>query len=284
MKKAKLIEDKYLLDYQYQVLLAQYQRQSAYHSFRPWTAPSAAAAAVAATTIPAKHLPHLPYPVPAAALPYLSQEPPILQNPERVVRLTECERYEQSYQPNVALAPRNGNGLSVSSSQTHRQSIHLPDKKNRVHWWTFSSALQIVPVKSISLSAGKTEPLNRDYEDGNRDAKDHPIPIDVKIKEERPQTPSDESQSHSPEESCITSGGHSIVKLVQKNGDTNGANVPPISPEGQSASSNEITSSTSPVPTAFDKLNDSMNHASNTGETNVTIELKFSLGTANDEL
>lgn len=109
LKKAKLIEDKYLLDYQYQVLLAQYQRQNSYHGFRPWAAPSAAAAA----TIPAKHLPHLPYPVPPS-LPYLSQEPPILQNPERVVRVSECERYEQSYQPNVALVPRNGSSLSVS--------------------------------------------------------------------------------------------------------------------------------------------------------------------------
>lgn len=131
-------------------------------------------------------------------------------------------------------------------------------------------ALQIVPVKSISSSVNKTEAVNRDYENGERDVKDHPMTIDVKIKEERPQTPSDESQTHSPEESCITSGAHSIVKLVQKNGDTNGANVPPISPEGQSASSNEITSSTSPIPAAFDKLNDSIKHASNTGKAYTT--------------
>lgn len=38
-------------------------------------------------------------------LPY-SQEPPLLQNPERVVRHSESERFERSYQPNVALAPR----------------------------------------------------------------------------------------------------------------------------------------------------------------------------------
>lgn len=39
---------------------------------------------------------------------YLSnpQEPPLLQNPERVIRLNECERFERTYQPNVALAPR----------------------------------------------------------------------------------------------------------------------------------------------------------------------------------
>lgn len=87
--------------------------------------------------------------------------------------------------------------------------------------------------------------------------------IDVKIKEERPQTPSDESQAQSPE-SCITA--RNIVKLTHKNGDSSAAIVPPISPEGQSASSNEITSSTSPVPAAFDKLNESLNHATNTGK------------------
>lgn len=52
------------------------------------------------------------------------QEPPLLQNPERVIRLNECERFERSFQPNVALAPRqrlkeannnNNNNASQSS-------------------------------------------------------------------------------------------------------------------------------------------------------------------------
>ncbi|KAF5270623.1 hypothetical protein FQA39_LY01361 [Lamprigera yunnana] len=34
-----------------------------------------------------------------------SADPPILQNPERVVTLCDMKRFEQSYQPNVALAP-----------------------------------------------------------------------------------------------------------------------------------------------------------------------------------
>lgn len=93
------------------------------------------------------------------------------------------------------------------------------------------------------------------------------MPIDVKIKEERPQTPSDESQSRSPE-SCITSGA-SVVKSTQNNVISTATVVPPISPEGQSASSNEITSSTSPVPatsTTFDKHNESTIHSPNTGK------------------
>ncbi|XP_063227886.1 ski oncogene [Bacillus rossius redtenbacheri] len=36
---------------------------------------------------------------------YLSHSPPVLLHPERVVPLSESERFERSYQPNVALAP-----------------------------------------------------------------------------------------------------------------------------------------------------------------------------------
>lgn len=191
---------------QYQLqLLAQY-RSSPYHSFRPWAQlPLAAPSSTSTTGVSSKHLPHLPY----SALPYLSQEPPVLQNPERVVRISECERYEQSYQPNVALAPRNGSKTSLSTA---------------------------VNIKIDTIQSSQ-QPANgeRDYENGDRD---RPLTMDVKIKEERPQTPSDESQSP---ESCTA--------LSTK------ANPPPISPEGQSASSNEITSSTSPVPET--KLNDS---------------------------
>lgn len=41
----------------------------------------------------------------ATALGKYTSEPPVLQNPERVIPLSESERFEQSYQPNVALAP-----------------------------------------------------------------------------------------------------------------------------------------------------------------------------------
>lgn len=175
LKKAKLFEDKFLMDYQYQVLLAQYHRQSAYHGFRPWTSSIGGAS---------KHLPHLPFSV-STALPYLSQEPPILQNPERVVRISECERYEQSYQPNVALAPRNGSKTTTSSG--------------------------------IKIDTGHSE-----FESSERDARDHPLAMDIKIKEERPQTPSEES--HSPE-LCITS--EATVVNTQNNIDSK-PNAPPI--------------------------------------------------------
>ncbi|XP_066595166.1 ski oncogene [Prorops nasuta] len=58
-------------------------------AFRPWSAAGSC-----------KHRDNSPL-VP----PYLSRGPPVLQHPERVVPLSECERFEPHFQPNVALAP-----------------------------------------------------------------------------------------------------------------------------------------------------------------------------------
>jgi hypothetical protein len=127
------------------------------------------------------------------SIPYLptSQEPPVLQNPERVVRHTESERFERSYQPNVALAPRQ----TVLSSK-EREEREPSERSSSV------------------------------------------IKCEIQIKQERPSTPSNESpelRNNSPE--------------TTDNGVTSAA---PISPEGQSGS-NEITSSTSPVPATIPK-------------------------------
>ncbi|KAJ8915055.1 hypothetical protein NQ315_016030 [Exocentrus adspersus] len=60
----------------------------------------------------------------ANALRYAT-DPPVLQNPERVVPLSESERFERSFQPNVALAPptpkkhrygRNGEVVATSTT------------------------------------------------------------------------------------------------------------------------------------------------------------------------
>ncbi|XP_073821817.1 sno oncogene [Musca autumnalis] len=106
-KKTKGLDEAsaaYQLEYQhYQSLMyahcAQQQRMAAagqMSAFRPWPQP--------------KTFMHAAYNAAAVAalstLPYLSQEPPVLQNPERVVRSTDRERFERTYQPNVALAPR----------------------------------------------------------------------------------------------------------------------------------------------------------------------------------
>ncbi|GAB0089374.1 hypothetical protein DMENIID0001_039020 [Sergentomyia squamirostris] len=127
-KKSKLIDDTaYGLDYHsyhpYAQFYAHQLRQQHQHqlsAFRPWT------------PLTPKHLAHLTYSnVPG--LPYLSQEPPILQNPERVVRMSECERFERTFQPNVALAPRRVNGLSKELSPRDRIiTTDIPIKIERV--------------------------------------------------------------------------------------------------------------------------------------------------------
>lgn len=200
-------DNNYLLDYQqYQaMILARYRHP--YHGFRPWAqfmSPQPLSA-VSVATATAKHLPHMPYgaAVAAISLPYLSQEPPVLQNPERVVRLSECERFEQSYQPNVALVPRVSNKSGSATTN------------------------------------GNGKERENDFDrDGDRDESDA-IDMDVKIKKERPQTPSEESISPEPRIESPHLLASSLPPIK---------NPAPISPEGQSGSSNEITSSTSPVP------------------------------------
>ncbi|XP_018564799.1 ski oncogene [Anoplophora glabripennis] len=61
-------------------------------------------------------------------------DPPVLQNPERVVLMSESERFERSYQPNVALAPptpkkyRYRNGDVATSTTTIKTEALSPVK------------------------------------------------------------------------------------------------------------------------------------------------------------
>ncbi|XP_034951112.1 ski oncogene [Chelonus insularis] len=80
-------------------------------AFRPWNA-----------TGSCKHRDSTPL-VPA----YLSRGPPVLQHPERVVPLSECERFEPHYQPNVALAPIPATSVTAaptSIASTHHRHYH----------------------------------------------------------------------------------------------------------------------------------------------------------------
>ncbi|CAD6998401.1 unnamed protein product [Ceratitis capitata] len=101
-KKSKGFDEAaaYQLDYQhYQSLMyahcAQQQRVGSMSAFRPWAPKSFLHSPATYNAVAA-----------FSTLPYLSQEPPVLQNPERVVRSTDRERFERTYQPNVALVPR----------------------------------------------------------------------------------------------------------------------------------------------------------------------------------
>lgn len=61
------------------------------------------------------HYAHLQYRTLSAFRPWGKREPP-LQNPERVVRVAHCTRFERDYQPNVALKPLTPPVDDVTSS------------------------------------------------------------------------------------------------------------------------------------------------------------------------
>lgn len=71
--------------------------------------------------------------VPQSVPAYLSQGPPVLLHPERVVPLSESERFERTFQPNVALAPVSQHrpkvectDAQVSSFRIRLRTLHNP--------------------------------------------------------------------------------------------------------------------------------------------------------------
>lgn len=234
-KKAKLLDEKYMLDYQYQtLLLAQYHQH--YNGFRPW---APLVPPPPPQSLAPKHIPHMPYTLP---IQYLSQEPPVLQNPERVVRLSERERYEESYQPNVALAPRK---LAAAANYTNGHA-----KTNGATGLGGNGGSGLRDSNRDELDAEKDEADandgDGDEEEEERDEHDerraHDMPMGIEIKKERSITPNEEAISpdgQMPSPSMAASAPAATSTTI---------NPAPISPEGQSGSSNEITSSTSPVP------------------------------------
>jgi hypothetical protein len=196
LKKSKMDDSplRYLTDFYNPAFLFQFSQLSRQ---QPWLA-----------TASPKHM-ISPFGQNHPTIPYLpaSQEPPVLQNPERVVRHSESERFERTYQPNVALAPRQ----TVLTKERERE---------------------------------------RDF-DKERDSNERSTSVikceQIQIKQERPTTPTNESlelRNNSPE----TTG------VIEANSVSSAA---PISPEGQSGS-NEITSSTSPVPATIPNKQESM--------------------------
>lgn len=123
-------------------------------------------------------------------------EPPILQNPERVIRLSESQKFESDFQPNVALAPRKKD-INITS--------HMPT----------SPMNQIVLVGAVV----KQEQLE--------------------IKEEPPCTPPEIQQEVYSLPNCRAICNHT-----------------PVNSEASQSGSNEITSSTSPVPVASNSHRD----------------------------
>ncbi|XP_053663218.1 G-box-binding factor-like [Anopheles marshallii] len=230
----------------------------------------------------------------------LSQEPPLLQNPENVVPMSETDKFERSYQPNVALVPRKtilcgkeAPTAAVASGQRREY-----DGKDRS-----VIKCEVVQIKQESPST----PPATSHVPGGTSAVDGPmrsvIKCDVQIKQERPGTPlstasghlehggrgdrGDSSRSPGPPNSAhipvsppppgtshqhqLAQGAIAISTIIAKQhhhpqqvssmatyGGSNSNSPVPIQldvPHSGSSGSNEITSSTSPLPPAAIVLN-----------------------------
>ncbi|XP_062545897.1 uncharacterized protein LOC134212245 isoform X2 [Armigeres subalbatus] len=158
----------------------------------------------------------------------LSQEPPVLQNPESVVRLSESDKFERSFQPNVALAPRK----TILCKERERERDREKER----------SVIKCdVQIKQESPPTPPAEVITRSV-----------IKCDVKIKQERPSTPPPMEMSpglrvpSSPRSPPLPLMCTPLLGGPLKS-------VPmPYSPgaDVHHSGSNEITSSTSPVPPA----------------------------------
>lgn len=90
---------------------------------------------------------------------YLSRGPPVLQHPERVIPLSECERFEPHFQPNVALAPIPA-PAQISQipppSSVHQQRRH--HHEHRRHNRPSSPTCEKQELLSASVKIEKTSP------------------------------------------------------------------------------------------------------------------------------
>ncbi|XP_055684317.1 ski oncogene [Lutzomyia longipalpis] len=226
-KKSKLIDDAaYALDYHTYHPYAQFyahhlrqQHQQQLSAFRPWT------------PLTPKHLAHLSYSnVPG--LPYLSQEPPILQNPERVVRLSECERFERTFQPNVALAPRRVNGLTkeLSPRETTRiVTTDIPIKLERVTSPRENTLVGASPELRVTSPAGDGAPVSPEQMSGSNEitSSTSPVPLtgsQVMTNGVSPSPPRSAPDSHPPGHAVHLHHNHhqasGAAAVVLKNGGT----------------------------------------------------------------
>lgn len=232
-KKQKLSPEELSMEmYHQQILAAQLRYPQMPAAFRPWALQQQLAAAAAARAHPPQQSPTggggggsgvvgkrriqmLPFN--AAINSEGFAEPPILQNPDKVVRMTDSQTFQSSLQPNVALAPRK----MVTIKEHHHHQHHSQNE-------------------------------SRTKEEQNDETRDRPSSIDrtiniktePQIKQEPPGTPPD--MIISPEIRYSPAGTTTTTtQCLQRESN----NVTPGSPTEVSPSgSNEITSSTSPVP------------------------------------
>jgi len=90
---------------------------------------------------------------------YLSRGPPVLQHPERVIPLSECERFEPHFQPNVALAPIPAPaqiGQIPPPSSVHQQRRHHEHRRHNHH--SSSPTCEKQELLSVNVKTEKTSP------------------------------------------------------------------------------------------------------------------------------
>ncbi|XP_024875549.1 ski oncogene [Temnothorax curvispinosus] len=92
---------------------------------------------------------------------YLSRGPPVLQHPERVIPLSECERFEPHFQPNVALAPIPA-PAQISQipppSSVHQQRRHHHEHRRHSHRSSSPTCEKQELLSSASVKIEKTSP------------------------------------------------------------------------------------------------------------------------------
>lgn len=141
--------------------------------------------------------------------PYLRRGPPVLQHPERVVPMSECERFEPHFQPNVALAPLATaaastlplvpqpppTGSSIISSSLHQ---HRPHHRRHAVTTYGPVALVTEPLTTAAqLPEGNVKPRMKPAEPS--------FDPTVSVKIERPSTPCPETHSEEESNAAVTS-------------------------------------------------------------------------------
>jgi len=124
---------------------------------------------------------------------YLSRGPPVLQHPERVIPLSECERFEPHFQPNVALAPIPApaqlNQVPPPSS-VHQQRRHHHEHRRHAHRSSSPTCEKQELLSSTSVKVEKTSPSQAPvigsyplYYVSDENQKEPTLPKDKKEKE-----------------------------------------------------------------------------------------------------
>ncbi|XP_011880067.1 PREDICTED: ski oncogene [Vollenhovia emeryi] len=135
---------------------------------------------------------------------YLSRGPPVLQHPERVIPLSDCERFEPHFQPNVALAPIPAPAQISQippSSSVHQQRRHHHEHRRHSHrslsptcdkQELLSAASVKIEKTSSQASAIGSYPL---YYMSDENQKEAALPQDRKDRKDRKEKEGEEEES-----------------------------------------------------------------------------------------